>query len=245
MLTFLISAIKIIVILGFLVLIHETGHFLVARLMKVKVNEFSIGFGPKIWKKETKTTLYTLRAIPLGGFVNMEGEAEPSEEEGSFSKLSVPKRFAIVAAGAVVNIVFGLALCFVVFWIASGNFGNALLATGRVIVVTAKGIKELFTSAGSAVDQFVGPVGISSIISSTQGILEFLYMMAIISFSLGITNLLPIPALDGGKLLLLIIEAIRRKPLKEKTEITIQLAGFLLLMMLAAYVTVNDIIRIF
>ena len=71
MLTFLISAIKIIVILGFLVLIHETGHFLVARLMKVKVNEFSIGFGPKIWKKETKTTLYTLRAIPLGGFVNM------------------------------------------------------------------------------------------------------------------------------------------------------------------------------
>ena len=144
-----------------------------------------------------------------------------------------------------VNIVFGLALCFVVFWIASGNFGNALLATGRVIVVTAEGIKELFTSAGSAVDQFVGPVGISSIISSTQGILEFLYMMAIISFSLGITNLLPIPALDGGKLLLLIIEAIRRKPLKEKTEITIQLAGFLLLMMLAAYVTVNDITRIF
>ena len=65
MLTFLISAIKIIVILGFLVLIHETGHFLVARLMKVKVNEFSIGFGPGIWTKQGKETKYSLRAIPL------------------------------------------------------------------------------------------------------------------------------------------------------------------------------------
>lgn len=232
-------------ILGFLVLIHETGHFLVARLMKVKVNEFAIGFGPKIWRKETKNTTYTLRAIPLGGFVSMVGEAEPSEEEGSFSRLSVPKRFAIVAAGAIVNIIFGLLLCFCVFWIASKDFSRAIMATGNIIAVTAQGMKELFTSAGTAVDQFVGPVGISSIISSTQGILEFLYMMAVISFSLGITNLLPIPALDGGKLLLLIIEAIRKKPLKEKTEISIQMAGFLLLAMLAIYVTMNDITRIF
>ena len=62
---FIIIAIKIIIILGFLVIIHETGHFLVARLCKIKVNEFSIGFGPLIWSKQTEKTKYSLRAIPL------------------------------------------------------------------------------------------------------------------------------------------------------------------------------------
>ena len=66
MISFLISALKIIFVLGFLILIHETGHFLVARLCKIKVNEFSIGFGPNIWKKQGKITKYSLRLIPLG-----------------------------------------------------------------------------------------------------------------------------------------------------------------------------------
>ena len=65
--SFILTAIKIIVILGFLVLIHETGHFLVARLCKIKVNEFAIGFGPLIWSKETEKTKYSLRLIPLRG----------------------------------------------------------------------------------------------------------------------------------------------------------------------------------
>ena len=69
--------------------------------------------------------------------------------------------------------------------------------------------------------------------------------MALISLSLGVTNLLPIPALDGGKILILLIEAIRRKPMKEKTEINIQLIGFSILILLSLYVTYNDIIRIF
>lgn len=64
----ILTALKIIIILGFLVLIHETGHFLVARLCKIKVNEFSIGFGPLIWKKETKNTIYAIRLIPLRWF---------------------------------------------------------------------------------------------------------------------------------------------------------------------------------
>lgn len=98
MFTFLISAIKIIFLLGFLILIHETGHFVVAKLCKVRVNEFAIGFGPTIWKKQGKETKYALRLIPLGGFVSMEGEEERSLEEGSFSKASIPKRIAIVVA---------------------------------------------------------------------------------------------------------------------------------------------------
>jgi regulator of sigma E protease len=91
----------------------------------------------------------------------------------------------------------------------------------------------------------MGPVGISEVVSKTNGLKEFIYMLAVISLSLGVTNLLPIPALDGGKILILIIEAIRRKPLKEQTEINIQLIGFSVLIALSLLVTYNDIIRIF
>lgn len=112
MISFFIIAIKIIVLLGFLIFIHELGHFTVAKLCKVKVNEFAIGFGPTIWKKQGKETKYAIRLIPLGGFVSMEGEEEQSENEGSFSKASIPKRIAIVLAGAIVNIVFAVCLYF-------------------------------------------------------------------------------------------------------------------------------------
>lgn len=113
MVTILINAIKIIFLLGFLIFIHEGGHFLVAKACKVKVKEFAIGFGPVIWQKQGKKTKYVIRLIPLGGFVNMLGEAEYSEEEGSFSKAKIWKRICIVVAGAVVNIIFGLLLYFI------------------------------------------------------------------------------------------------------------------------------------
>lgn len=112
MISFLITVLKIIFILGFLVFIHEGGHFLVARLCKVKVSEFAIGFGPTIWTKQGKETKYALRLIPLGGFCNMIGEEERSDEEGSFSMASIPKRIAIVAAGGLVNIVFAIIVYF-------------------------------------------------------------------------------------------------------------------------------------
>ena len=111
--TIIISAIKIIFLLGFLILIHEAGHLIVAKLCKVRVNEFAIGFGPTIWKKQGKETKYALRLIPLGGFCSMEGEEERSDNEGSFSKASIPKRIAIVVAGATVNIIFGLLVYFI------------------------------------------------------------------------------------------------------------------------------------
>ena len=112
MLIFFINAIKIIFLLGILVLIHEGGHFIVAKLCKVKVNEFAIGFGKTIWSKKIGETLYALRLIPLGGFVRMEGEENPSEEEGSFSKASWWKKIIIVAAGGLVNMIFAIIVFF-------------------------------------------------------------------------------------------------------------------------------------
>ena len=120
MIGFIITALKVIFLLGFLIFIHECGHFIVAKLCKVKVNEFAIGFGPTIWKKKKGETLYALRLIPLGGFVSMEGEEERSDNEGSFSKASIPKRIAIVLAGGMVNIIFGL----LVYFILVSSMGN-------------------------------------------------------------------------------------------------------------------------
>lgn len=338
MISFIISALKIIFLLGFLIFIHELGHFTVAKLCKVKVNEFAIGFGPTLWKKQGKETKYALRLVPLGGFVNMQGEEERSDEEGSFSKASIPKRIAIVMAGATVNIIFAIVTYFVLTTTSGPYITNEVAQTidgfpaqelgimpgDKIIQVNEKQInnlydlnnaiqknnqeikikverngkieeyittpkaeesngyklfylgvnlkpaedtfinrcingfinvkdftfsivdnmKQLFTGH-VGVDQMMGPVGISEVVSKTSGIREFVYMMALISMSLGVTNLLPIPALDGGKILILIIEAIRRKPMNEKTEINIQLIGFSILIALSLYVTYNDVMRTF
>lgn len=105
-------------------------------------------------------------------------------------------------------------------------------------------VKMIFTG-NININQLTGPIGISEVVSKTQGIVEFIYILAIVSLSLGVTNLLPFPPLDGGKLLILIIEAIRRKPVKENIQVAIQSVGLFLLMGLSIYVAYNDILRIF
>ena len=239
----IITVLKSIRRLGFLVLIHETGHFIVARLCKIKVNEFSIGFGPLIWKKETEKTRYAIRLIPLGGYVSMLGEEERSDEEGSFSKASIPKRIAIVAAGGLVNILFAIVLYVILVTVITGNFITGLTSSGDIINAMWESIKLIFTG-GVTADNLVGPIGISEIVAQTTGLIDFFYIMAIISLSLGVTNLLPFPPLDGGKILIYIIEAIRKKPLKEDFELQIQMIGFIALITLSIYVAVNDVGRI-
>ena len=416
--TLIIGAIKVIFLLGFLVFIHEGGHFLVAKVCKIFVKEFSIGFGPKLFSWQGKETKYSVRLIPLGGYVSMLGEDERSEEEGSFSKASIPKRLAIVLAGPIVNIVFGLLVYFILMGIsgnnpstvirdflpeysivenelqigdeiielngkkihtktdldktmskslgeeisikvkrrnsvleksftpnvietkvlgtyfsssssdakikyiednssaklaglqvgdvitkindteinsytdiseavnsietntikvevrrnletltfeiepkinytyvlgvylemADNNFSNniyyAFWKTIYFVEDLANNIKEIFTG-GVSIDQMTGPIGISEMVIETSGIYDFIYLMCIISLSLGVTNLLPIPALDGGRLILLIVEAIRRKPLNEELELQIQMIGFTALILFSIYISYKDILRIF
>lgn len=255
MISFIINVIKIIFLLGFLIFIHEGGHFIVAKLCKVKVKEFSIGFGKIIWQKQKKETKYTLRLIPLGGFCNMEGESEESDDEGSFSKASVWKRMAIILAGATVNILFGILVYFLIISTVAIQFMDpakdtifnriyyGAKNTGVFIISIFESIKTLF-AGGIATDQMVGIVGISEVVVKTTGIINYIYLLAVISVSLGVTNLLPIPALDGGKILILIIEIIRGKPIKVETEAKIQLIGFSIIFALFLLVTYNDILRI-
>ena len=226
-----------------------------AKLCKVKVNEFAIGFGRVIWQKQGKETKYSLRMIPLGGFCSMEGEEEASDSEGSFSKASVWKRIAIVVAGAAVNIIFGIIVYFVLVSTVGLQFADPTKdtflnriyyggqRTGAFIGSIFESIKMLFTG-GVKTDQMVGIVGISEVVVQTSKLVDYIYLLAVISVSLGVTNLLPIPALDGGKILILLIEIIRRKPMKVETESKIQLIGFSILIALSLFVTYNDILRI-
>lgn len=243
MLSFIISAIKIIFLLGFLIFIHEGGHFAVAKLCKVRVNEFAIGFGPTIWKRQGKQTKYALRLIPLGGFVSMEGETEASEKKDAFNNASVPKRIAIVSAGAIVNILFGIIVFMILISILYKSIPVGFQATGSFLASILESLKMLVTG-NVGIDDLSGPVGISQVVTQAVGVAQYLYILAVVSVSLGVTNLLPIPALDGGKILILIIEWIRRKPLKEEVELQIQLLGFSLLIALSIYVTYNDVLRV-
>ncbi len=217
------------------------GHFLVAKLFNVKIKQFAIGFGPTIWKKQGKETSYELKAIPMGGFVNMLGEDEPVEDNRAYNKKSIIQKMCILVAGGAVNIIFGLLLCVIIASSILG-FKNGIRFTGNFLGATFEGIAQIFTGKVK-VEQLVGVVGISDMVIETNGFRDFAYMMAVISVSLGVTNLLPFPPLDGGKIFLLLIEAIRGKPLKQNTELGIQMAGFVLLIGLSIFVTYNDIMK--
>ena len=126
----------------------------------------------------------------------------------------------------------------------TNNIYYAFFETGEFAFSIVDNLKLLFTGNVS-IDQMMGPVGIGGVVAETNDLADFIYILALVSISLGFTNLLPFPPLDGGKILLLLLEAIRRKPLKEQTEITIQMVGFALLIGLAILVTYNDILRVF
>ena len=98
---------------GLIIAIHEFGHFIFAKLFKVKVNEFAIGMGPTILKKQGKETKYALRLFPIGGFVSMEGEGEESDDERAYCNQKTWKKMIIISAGAVMNLILGLILCFI------------------------------------------------------------------------------------------------------------------------------------
>ena len=247
----IINAIKIIFLLGFLVLIHEGGHFLAAKACKVCVEEFSIGFGPVIFSKQKNGTLYRIGCIPFGGYVRMTGENERSEKEGAFNNAKLIHRIFIVAAGGLINIIFALVVFFILSIFYEGITNYSFLAkvdfafrnTCGFVLSVIDSLKMLFTGK-VGINQMAGPVGISEIVVKTKGIYKFIHLLCLVSISLGVTNLLPFPALDGGRIVLLIIEGIRGKALSEKVELKIQTIGFSILIILALVVTYKDILRI-
>ncbi len=116
-----------ILFFGLIILIHEFGHFIFAKLFGVKVNEFAIGMGPTILKKQGKETKYALRLFPIGGFVAMEGESESSDDERAYCNQKVWKRMIILSAGAVFNLILGFIVC--IFLVSSED----LIGTNQIL----------------------------------------------------------------------------------------------------------------
>lgn len=341
----MLQIILAILAFGMLVIVHEFGHFITAKRGGVQVNEFWIGMGPTLLKKEHNGTLYCLKLLPFGGACVMEGEDEESESEHAFGKASLPRRMLIVAAGALMNFLVGFLIVlaviqpngpnggYIVSTIDSVNPASTAAAAGGLqagdeilevdgynilmrsdfeialargadttyeVVVRRDGEKitlpavvleatiegddgrkmigltfaeqpdgigmhinmAVRTSVNYArmvwaslgmlvtgqvgVDQLSGPVGVAEVMATTASysISAFLQLVAFISINLGVMNLLPLPALDGGRLVFLILEGIRRKPVPAKYEGYIHAAGLMLLLALMVYVTGQDILRI-
>lgn len=342
--TFLTVLIAVLVF-GFLILIHELGHYIFARIFGVTIKEFSIGMGPKLlWYDSKKTGIrYSISMLPLGGYVAMAGEDEESDDPNSFDKKPAWQRFIITAAGATVNIVAGaLAMILLTTMIPLGSTtvhsfvdkeeskyevssaesglsaGDTILRVDgkRVVILdelsyeimrrgnepvellvlrdgeevllsnvvfpteeqegqtfgmmdfkvqrTEKGLGSVLSYAfrksclivrmcwESLYDLIVGrytiaavsgPVGISSAIgdAARAGFSSLLYITVLISINLGVMNLLPIPALDGGRLITILIEMVTRRKLPQKVEGMINGIGLLLLLGLSMVIMVKDI----
>ncbi len=340
------SIILALVIFSVLVIVHELGHFLLAKWNGITVTEFSVGMGARLFSYEWGGTRYSLKLLPFGGSCMMVGEEEESDEEGSFGSKSVWARIAVVAAGPIFN--FLLAFVMSVIIVANIGYDDTIvdvtpgypaaeagmqngdkivrmggsrtyvyreislfnsLYQGRNAEVTYCRDGEEYTvllvpvrdengfyrygfektnvrTKGNAfqtlgysaaelrywlkatiesllklfqgqvgLDDMSGPVGIVDAIGDTYEesrsdgwyyvTLNMLIMSILLSVNLGVMNLLPIPALDGGRLVFLLIEAIRGKALPQEKESMVHFVGFVLLMGLMVIVLLNDIRHIF
>lgn len=338
-----------ILMFGVLIAVHELGHFSAAKLLGVKVNEFSIGMGPAIIQKQRGETVYSLRCIPIGGFCAMEGEDEETGDPRAFTSQAPWKRAIILVAGSFMNFLLGFLIVFLLFINAAAfrapvivdfaegcpyyredgfqkndriesidghrvytysDVSDFLSAGGEKydIVVKRDGEKvelkdfhlvpveykdgkkygfyfgyddatfgnKLYYSWGTTadfsrwvwqglkmlvegnvkMDDLSGPVGIVDLMaetgenaaSFTDGLLDILYLAAFIAVNLAIMNMLPIPAMDGGRVFFLIvtwiIESVTKKKLNPKYEGYIHAAGMILLLALMAIIMFNDILKI-
>ena len=337
-----------ILVFGFLILIHELGHYVFARIFKVTITEFSIGMGPKlVWYDSKKTGIrYCLSAIPFGGYVAMVGEDGESDDPNAFNKKPAWQRLIVTVAGATVNIIAGVIAIIILASLKDLDFGDTTVAgfpeTGYEVSTQDSGLmlgdeivridgkrvnyldelsyeimrkghepvdvtvirdgKEILlpdvvfptdSQQGQtfgmmdfqvyAVDKTVGsvlgysmsksvlivrmcwesifdlitgrytvaavsgPIGIGEVIgeAANQGVGPLLSIIALVSINLGVMNLLPIPALDGGRTVLLLVEMIARKKLPDKIEATINAVGLAVLLGLSAIIMIKDVIGLF
>ena len=336
-----------ILVFSLIVFVHELGHFLLAKMNKIRVDEFSIGMGPRLLTTVKGETRYSIKLFPIGGSCMMGEDDVDDMSEGSFNSKSVWARIAVVAAGAIFN--FLLAFVFAVIIVGYAGYDEPIIsgvvpgfsaeAEGmqegdRIVRMNGKKINlwrevtyynmfhagetvelvferdgkkhevtivpkqdengsylmgvtspaeykkanvftamqygvyevkfwiattleslKMLVTGGVGVDQLSGPVGIVNVVDDTYqqskdyGVVVVLMQMLnigiLLSANLGVMNLLPLPALDGGRLVFLVIEAIRGKRVAPDKEGMVHFVGMMLLFALMIFVLFNDIKRIF
>lgn len=329
------TAIYAMILFVLLIFPHELGHFIVAKAVGVKVNEFAFGMGPALFQKQGEETLYSIRLIPIGGYCAMEGENEESDNPRSFNNKPGWAKITVLAAGAAMNVLIAILALTIVAGVVGNptttiekvepdspayvsgllpddtivaiddrqikdwkDVGAAIAASpdqvkvtverdgqsenlqitpkqaddGRYIIgITAKvshnpvtaavnGVKStwnmtimivqslyMLVSGDVPASDIAGPVGIVSMVSDTTsyGWYYFVTLVALMSINLAILNLLPFPALDGGRILFVFIRKITGKMISDDLEGRIHMIGMLLLLALMIFATWNDIVRLF
>jgi regulator of sigma E protease len=247
----LVSAIAFVGVFTVVVLVHEFGHFVVARMLGVKVYEFSIGFpfSPRLFTfYRHKETEFTLRLLPLGGFVSFSQEGHDEDEE--FFEISAPKRAMIMSSGSLFNIAFALLLFVPVFAMDKHlHIVDALMLSLKTVWEILSGTVAFLgqiLSGHGGMESLSGPVGIAVLAgkAASKGFFHVLFFSGVLSMSLGIMNLLPLPALDGGQIFMLMIESLFHRPLGVKTHQVINTVGLALFVILTLAVTYKDIVRL-
>lgn len=248
----MISILAFLFVFTIVVLIHEFGHFIAARKTGINVYEFSIGFpfSPKIATLfRHKETEFTLRLLPLGGFVSFSRNEDESETI-EFLKEDRWKRGIIISSGSIFNIIFAFLLLTVALLIGKNlPLNDAILSSIKTIEIVTIGtvqlIFNLFSGNGS-MDSLSGPVGIAVMAgkAANAGFINLIYFTGLLSLSLGILNLLPFPALDGGHLIILAIESLKRSPLSQRTYQIVGVAGISFFLILTLIATYKDILRL-
>jgi len=252
--------------LSLILIIHEWGHFLFSRLFGVKVEEFGIGYPPRLFSFKKNGVVYSVNAIPFGALTQIyEGEKGKNEPESFWSK-STFQKIMILVAGPLFNILLAFLILTILFAV---GFPQEVVPfpifEGEVVIkysvpqamvhsIEFMGIilRESIIGMGQAfynlffkaqIQDFVGPIGLVAISQQAVqlGVTQSLYFFALISYVLGIFNLLPIPALDGGRVFLILIEKIRRKPISAKSENLINNIAFSLLIILLIIVSIKDV----
>ncbi|MCD8174881.1 MAG: RIP metalloprotease RseP [Phascolarctobacterium sp.] len=338
----MITILAAIFVFGVLVTVHEFGHFITAKMTGMRVDEFSIGFGPKIYQQKEGDTLYSLRIIPLGGYNKIAG-MDPDDPEGpnSFKSKTVPARMLVIISGVLMNFLLPVVLFSGIFMIkgierpidepilgtvaenkaafnAGLKVGDKILAingisvntwndvvrtlqqngsknvtmtvvsseevktytmmpeynkeldraligispqfvrerigivdslklgisyTKYVIIAMIDGLCKIIT--GKVPAEVAGPLGVAQMAGEVaeKGVLPLINFVAFLSINLGIINLLPLPALDGGHLVLIILEILRGKPLGRRAMKNIQTIGVVLILALTIFSTFKDITR--
>lgn len=323
-----------ILIFCLLIFVHEFGHFITAKSVGIKVNEFALGMGPLLFHVKKGDTEYSLRALPIGGYCKMEGEDEESSDKAAFNNKSLPAKALVVVAGSVMNLLLAIIIISIIFFavgmpstsikelspglpaVTAGLLpgdkivqventeikewnditdviGNSKENTVTIIaerdgvgntfevdVVKAEdgrriigitpdytknpakaivlGIKSTFEMGVKMVEvigqliagevstkELTGPVGIVYMVGDTAklGWIYLAQFTALISLNLAIFNMLPFPALDGGRLLFMVIRIFTGKTISDETEGKIHFVGLMLLFGLMIYVTFQDIGR--
>lgn len=250
-----------ILFFGILVIIHELGHFATAKAFRVKVDEFSVGFGPAIFQREKGETLYSIRTIPFGGYCAMMGENEASDDPRAFINQKAWKKLIVLIAGSFMNYLLGfiLVVILVCAWNENPPFFAVIQRSWEICIGFVRLVIEslqMLLNGQAGVNDLSGPVGIvdymvetaESAESAAYALSDLTYFGAFIAVNLAVMNMLPIPALDGGRVFFLIItsaiEAITKKKLDPKFEGYIHAAGMVLLLALMAYVLFHDVVRI-